>query len=90
MCIRDRYSDDVMEMNMQMCSMQYNHSTVLCIYSNKVCNVYMNNVSIITILLNEVNMHNSASVYIIMCIETQRLRSFGQVGVPCTYPKSQP
>jgi len=30
-----------MEMNMQMCSMQYNHSTVLCIYSNEVCNIYI-------------------------------------------------
>jgi len=33
------YNGDVMEMNMQMCSMQHNHTIVLCIYSNEVCKV---------------------------------------------------
>jgi len=35
------YSGDVIEMNMQMCSIQHNHTTMLCLYSTDVCKVYI-------------------------------------------------
>jgi len=35
------YSGDVIEINIQIYSMQHNHTTVLCIYSNDVCKVYV-------------------------------------------------
>ena len=37
-------------------------------------------------IVNVVNVHHSTGVCIIMCTETQRSRSYGQVGVPGTYP----